>query len=147
MDLFTFSIKLSEKIELKYGDSENLQFSDNSFDAVTAAFGVRNFQNLEKGLSEMLRVLKPGGLLLILEFSKPAAFPFKQFYNFYSKYILPVWGRIISSDSAAYTYLPESVSAFPDAEEFLAIIKKTGFQQEKQKRLSFGISTIYTASK
>ena len=105
---------LNEKVELLKGDSENLQFEENKFDAVTVGFGVRNFENLEKGLAEIRRVLKPGGVLVVLEFSRPKTFPFRQLYNFYFKAILPKLGRLISKDKSAYTYLPESVEAFPD---------------------------------
>jgi demethylmenaquinone methyltransferase / 2-methoxy-6-polyprenyl-1,4-benzoquinol methylase len=138
---------LAHKIELLSGDSENLQFEANSFEAVTAAFGVRNFENLEKGLSEMHRVLKPGGRVVILEFSKPTAFPMKQAYNFYFKNILPVFGKVISKDQAAYTYLPESVQAFPDGNEFLKILDKVGFKNTQWQPLTFGICSIYTAIK
>jgi demethylmenaquinone methyltransferase/2-methoxy-6-polyprenyl-1,4-benzoquinol methylase len=138
---------LTHKIELFSGDSENLQFDANTFDAVTAAFGVRNFENLEKGLSEMNRVLKPGGRVVILEFSKPTAFPMKQAYNFYFKNILPVFGKVISKDQSAYTYLPESVQAFPDGKAFLAILDKVGFKQTQWQSLTFGICSIYTAIK
>jgi demethylmenaquinone methyltransferase/2-methoxy-6-polyprenyl-1,4-benzoquinol methylase len=138
---------LTGKIELRSGDSENLQFEANSFDAVTAAFGVRNFENLEKGLSEMNRVLKPGGRVVILEFSKPTAFPMKQGYNFYFKNILPVFGKLISKDQAAYTYLPESVQAFPDGKAFLAILEKVGFKDTQWQSLTFGICSIYTGIK
>ena len=138
---------LTGKIELLSGDSENLQFEANSFDAVTAAFGVRNFENLEKGLSEMNRVLKPGGRVVILEFSKPTAFPMKQGYNFYFKNILPVFGKLISKDQAAYTYLPESVQAFPDGKAFLAILEKVGFKDTRWQSLTFGICSIYTGIK
>ncbi|MFC5272046.1 bifunctional demethylmenaquinone methyltransferase/2-methoxy-6-polyprenyl-1,4-benzoquinol methylase UbiE [Adhaeribacter terreus] len=138
---------LSNKIELLSGDSENLQFEANSFDAITCAFGVRNFENLEKGLSEMNRVLKPGGRVVILEFSKPTAFPMKQAYNFYFKNILPVFGKMISKDQSAYTYLPESVQAFPDGRSFLGILDKVGFKQTQWQSLTFGICSIYTAIK
>lgn len=138
---------LTGKIELLSGDSENLQFEANSFDAVTAAFGVRNFENLEKGLSEMNRVLKPGGRVVILEFSKPTAFPMKQGYNFYFKNILPVFGKLISKDQSAYTYLPESVQAFPDGKAFLAILEKVGFRNTQWQSLTFGICSIYTGIK
>jgi len=138
---------LSGKIELLSGDSENLQFEANKFDAVTAAFGVRNFENLEKGLSEMNRVLKPGGRVVILEFSKPTAFPMKQAYNFYFKNILPVFGKMISKDQAAYTYLPESVQAFPDGKAFLNILEKVGFKNTQWQSLTFGICSIYTGIK
>ena len=138
---------LSHKIELFSGDSENLQFEANTFDAVTAAFGVRNFENLEKGLTEMNRVLKPGGRVVILEFSKPTAFPMKQGYNFYFKNILPVFGKLISKDQSAYTYLPESVQAFPDGKAFLAILEKVGFKNTQWQSLTFGICSIYTGIK
>ena len=138
---------LDKIIELQKGDSEDLAFADNSFDAATAGFGVRNFQNLEKGLAEILRVLKPGGVAVILEFSQPETVPFKQIYNFYFKYILPFWGKIISKDNAAYTYLPESVNEFPYGEKFMEILRKTGYKNVRQKRLTMGIATIYIAEK
>ena len=134
-------------IEFQKGDSENLSFSDNYFDAVTVAFGVRNFENLEKGLFEMKRVLKPSGVLIILEFSQPEKFPIKQFYGFYSKNILPVFGKVFSKDKSAYTYLPESVNAFPYGKNFVDILKKTGFSAVKFKQFAFGISTVYYAEK
>ncbi|QNF34915.1 bifunctional demethylmenaquinone methyltransferase/2-methoxy-6-polyprenyl-1,4-benzoquinol methylase UbiE [Adhaeribacter swui] len=139
--------QLSHLIELKSGDSENLEFNANEFDAVMAAFGVRNFENLEKGLSEMYRVLKPGGQVVILEFSKPKAFPFKQGYNFYFKHILPVFGKLISKDRAAYTYLPESVQAFPDGPDFTTILSQVGFKSTAWHPLTFGISSIYVGTK
>lgn len=139
--------KLTDIISLELGDSENLRFQNESFDAVTAGFGVRNFENLEKGLSEMYRVLKPGGNLMILEFSKPYAFPLKQGFNLYFKYMLPVIGKIVSKDPKAYTYLYESVQAFPDYEKFSEILKGLGFQKTTFKPLSFGICTIYSAIK
>ncbi|TGE04154.1 bifunctional demethylmenaquinone methyltransferase/2-methoxy-6-polyprenyl-1,4-benzoquinol methylase UbiE [Hymenobacter fodinae] len=138
---------LSNRIQLELGDSENLPFADNEFDAVTASFGVRNFENLEKGLAEMRRVLRPGGKLVVLEFSKPTAFPLKQAYNFYFRQILPVFGKLISKDNSAYTYLPESVQAFPDGPDFLAILRKVGFTSPAWQPLTFGISSIYTAQK
>ena len=138
---------LHEIIHLETGDSENLNFSDNNFDAVTVAFGVRNFENLQKGLKEMCRVMKPGGIVAILEFSKPKKFPFKNLYNFYFKYILPGFGRIVSKNSEAYTYLPESVESFAEDLEFLKEMEIAGFKNVKQKRLSFGISTLYSGSK
>ena len=138
---------LDKIIELQKGDSEDLAFADNSFDVATAGFGVRNFQNLEKGLAEILRVLKPGGVAVILEFSQPETVPFKQIYNFYFKYILPFWGKIISKDNAAYTYLPESVNEFPYGEKFMEILRKTGYKNVRQKRLTMGIATIYIAEK
>jgi demethylmenaquinone methyltransferase / 2-methoxy-6-polyprenyl-1,4-benzoquinol methylase len=139
--------KLSNKIELILGDSENIPFGENKFDAVTVAFGVRNFENLEKGLREIHRVLRPGGKLVVLEFSRPKAFPMKQLYNFYFKAILPRIGRMVSSDQSAYTYLPESVEAFPDGEDFIRILESTGFNQTRCKALTFGISSIYSATK
>jgi demethylmenaquinone methyltransferase/2-methoxy-6-polyprenyl-1,4-benzoquinol methylase len=138
---------LSKIIEMHSGDSENLPFSDNNFDAVTVGFGVRNFENLSKGLLEINRVMKPGALLVVLEFSRPRRFPFKQFYNFYFKTILPKIGRWISRDKAAYTYLPESVEAFPDGDDFIKILNSTGFKNTACKPLTFGISSIYTAQK
>ncbi|MCW5910043.1 MAG: bifunctional demethylmenaquinone methyltransferase/2-methoxy-6-polyprenyl-1,4-benzoquinol methylase UbiE [Cyclobacteriaceae bacterium] len=134
-------------IDLRPGDSENLPFEENKFDAVIVAFGVRNFENLERGLSEMKRVLKPGGRMIVLEFSKPRVFPFKQLYNFYFKFILPKIGRLISRDKAAYTYLPESVQAFPDGPEFVNILGRLGFKQTACKSLTFGISSLYSATK
>ena len=138
---------LSNKIELKSGDSENLPFSDNNFDAVTVGFGVRNFENLQKGLREINRVMKPGATLVILEFSRPRRFPVKQGYNFYFKFVLPKIGRWVSRDKSAYTYLPESVEAFPDGDKFLAILHETGFKNTACKPLTFGVSSIYTAQK
>lgn len=138
---------LSVKIELKLGDSENLPFPDNNFDAVTVGFGVRNFENLKKGLSEINRVMKPGATLVVLEFSRPSRFPFKQVYKFYFNFILPKIGRLVSRDKSAYTYLPESVEAFPDGARFTAILQEVGFKQTACKPLTFGISSIYTAQK
>lgn len=138
---------LSESINFRRGDSENLQFPDNYFDALTVAFGVRNFENLKNGLKEMNRVLKPSGKLVILEFSQPEKFPIKQFYNFYSKYILPAFGKFFSKDKSAYNYLPESVNAFPYGERFIQILKETGFSSVKLKQLAFGIATVYYAEK
>ncbi len=138
---------LSEKVELIAGDSENLPFEQNKFDAVTVAFGVRNFENLEMGLQEIHRVLKPNGHVVVLEFSKPLMFPMKQLYFFYFKAILPILGRLISKDQAAYTYLPESVEAFPDGDKFVNILKKTGFKNTTCRSLTFGISSIYSGQK
>jgi demethylmenaquinone methyltransferase / 2-methoxy-6-polyprenyl-1,4-benzoquinol methylase len=138
---------LTEKIELISGDSENLPFGENKFDAVTVAFGVRNFENLEKGLSEILRVIKPGGMVVVLEFSRPRKFPFRQLYSFYFKIVLPKIGRMISKDKVAYTYLPESVEVFPDGQDFLGILKNIGFKDTACKSLTFGISSIYTGRK
>jgi demethylmenaquinone methyltransferase/2-methoxy-6-polyprenyl-1,4-benzoquinol methylase len=138
---------LNDKIELLKGDSENIPFEGNKFDAVTVAFGVRNFENLEKGLREIYRVLKPGGMVVILEFSKPRKFPVRQLYNFYFKIVLPRIGRVVSSDKAAYTYLPESVEAFPDGEDFKKILNDIGFKDTACKFLTLGISSIYTGQK
>ncbi|MEP2378644.1 MAG: bifunctional demethylmenaquinone methyltransferase/2-methoxy-6-polyprenyl-1,4-benzoquinol methylase UbiE, partial [Ekhidna sp.] len=137
----------SDIIDMQSGDSENLHFEDNKFDAVIVAFGVRNFENLEKGLSEMNRVLRPGGRAIILEFSKPTVFPFKQLYNFYFRWILPKIGKIVSKDNAAYTYLPESVNEFPFGDEFLKVLAKTGYKNTKCKPLTLGISSIYVGEK
>lgn len=139
--------KLDQQIELRTGDSENLPFEDNMFDAVIVAFGVRNFENLEAGLREMLRVLKPGGTVVILEFSKPSKFPLKQLYNAYFTSILPFIGRVISRDDSAYRYLPESVQAFPDGNEFLKVLSETGYKNPKCDPLTFGISSLYWGSK
>lgn len=138
---------LENIITLETGDSENLRFADASFDAVTVAFGVRNFENLEKGLSEMLRVLRPGGRVVILEFSQPHIFPFRQIYNSYFKYVLPAIGRLTSRDMRAYTYLFESVQAFPEGDNFLNILTKTGYQNPVCERLTLGICSIYSATK
>jgi demethylmenaquinone methyltransferase / 2-methoxy-6-polyprenyl-1,4-benzoquinol methylase len=138
---------LQDKITLQKGDSENLDFQDNYFDIVIVSFGVRNFENLEKGLANIYRVLKPQGTLLVLEFSKPQAFPFKQMYNLYFKNILPLVGKMISKDKSAYTYLPESVQAFPDGQRFMEVLNKIGFKEAICKSLTFGISSIYTGKK
>ena len=138
---------LDSRVELLEGDSESIQFEDNKFDAIIVAFGVRNFENLEKGLGEMLRVLRPGGKVVILEFSQPKSFPLKQGYNFYFKSILPKIGRMVSKDGSAYTYLPESVNAFPDGENFLEILKKVGYKDVECDPQTFGISSIYTGVK
>jgi len=139
--------KLSNVIEMQLGDSENLSFEDNYFDAVTVAFGVRNYENLKLGLSEMLRVMKPEGHVVIIEFSKPSKFPVKQIYNFYFKSILPRVGKMISKDSSAYEYLPESVSAFPHGQAFIDIMQEVGFTEAKAIPLTVGISSIYWGSK
>lgn len=138
---------LHKKIELKLADSENLPFSNNSFDAITVGFGVRNFENLEKGINEMYRVLNTNGMVTILEFSKPRKFPIKQVYKLYFQYITPAVGKIFSKDSSAYTYLPESVKAFPDGEDFLNILQKAGFKETKAIPVTFGIASIYIARK
>jgi len=139
--------KLNNKIELIKGDSENLTFKDNKFDAVIVAFGVRNFEKLDKGLSEMYRVLRKNGMVIILEFSKPPKFPFKQIYNLYFKNLLPFIGKVVSRDHSAYTYLPESVQAFPEGNDFLKILSVVGFKDTKCIPLTFGISSIYIGTK
>ncbi|MEM9918046.1 MAG: bifunctional demethylmenaquinone methyltransferase/2-methoxy-6-polyprenyl-1,4-benzoquinol methylase UbiE [Bacteroidota bacterium] len=138
---------LSQKIVLQEGDSENLPFADNTFDAITVAFGVRNFENLEKGLGEMYRVLKKGGQVVVLEFSRPTIFPFRQIFNAYFKYILPLIGRFTSKDPKAYRYLYESVQRFPDGDQFVKILEKTGYNSNQCTRLSLGICSIYVGKK
>ena len=134
---------LQDRIVLKTGDSESIQFPDQSFDAATVAFGVRNFENLGRGLSELFRVLKQGGVLCVLEFSKPRQPLIRFTYNFYSKNLMPWLGRKISGDPAAYTYLPESVQEFPDGENFITFMKDSGFTDVREFRLTFGVATIY----
>lgn len=138
---------LQNIIRLDQGDSENLPYNDNYFDAITVAFGVRNFEHLEIGLSEMYRVLKPEGKVVILEFSQPPSFPIKQIYSFYSKYILPLVGQLISKERSAYEYLPESVRAFPYGDQFLEVLTKVNFKDTKCLPQTFGIASIYTARK
>ncbi len=134
-------------VKMQLGDSEALPFEDNYFDALTVGFGVRNYENLEKGLSDMLRVLRPGGKAVILEFSKPRKFPVKQLFGFYSKRVIPFLGRTISKDKRAYTYLPESVAAFPEGKDFEAILSKVGYKNVKSRLVSGGIATIYSGIK
>ncbi len=138
---------LQNTIELRIGDSEKLDFADNTFDAVTVSFGVRNFENLKQGLSEIKRVLKPNGTLIVLEFSQPESSPFKEIYNFYFKNILPKFGKVVSKDSAAYTYLPESVKSFPYGAAFIQILKELDYEKTQCIPLTFGISSIYKAQK
>lgn len=138
---------LSDKIKMVQGDSEALPFQDNTFDAITVAFGVRNFENLEKGLKEILRVLKPGGIFIILETSVPTRFPYKQGYKLYSNLLLPLIGRIFSKDRDAYSYLSKSAAAFPYGEAFNNILKKIGFINVEAQPQTFGVATIYSASK
>ena len=137
---------LDNRIELKKGDAENLDFADNSVDVITVGFGVRNYENLEKGLLNMLRVLKPGGKLVVLEFSKPTGF-FRHIYKFYFKYITPTVGKLFSKDASAYTYLPESVQAFPDGKNFTDVLDRLGYKNASFKPLTLGIATIYYATK
>ncbi|WP_298488673.1 bifunctional demethylmenaquinone methyltransferase/2-methoxy-6-polyprenyl-1,4-benzoquinol methylase UbiE [uncultured Maribacter sp.] len=139
--------KLANTIEMVVGDSENLPFKDNSFDAVTVAFGVRNFETLEKGLAEIFRVLKPNGSFVVLETSVPTKTPYKQGYSFYTKRILPLIGRIFSKDRSAYAYLSESASVFPHGENFNNILRKIGFIDVVNKPQTFGVATIYVATK
>lgn len=139
--------QLDKVIEMQYGDSENLSFESNSFDAITVAFGVRNYENLEKGLKEMLRVLRKGGRVVILEFSMPTMFPFKQLYHFYFKNVLPLIGRLTSKDPKAYSYLYQSVQAFPDRQKFIEVLESTGYHSARFKSLTLGICSIYVAEK
>jgi demethylmenaquinone methyltransferase/2-methoxy-6-polyprenyl-1,4-benzoquinol methylase len=139
--------KLDAKIEMILGDSENIPYENDSFDAITVAFGVRNFETLEKGLAEILRVLKPGGIFVILETSVPEQFPFKQGYKFYSKNILPLIGKMFSKDDSAYQYLSDSASVFPYGEALNNILRKTGFIEVNALPQTFGVATIYSASK
>lgn len=138
---------LNKLIHLQLADSENLPFEDSCFDAVTVAFGVRNFENPKKCLKEINRVLRRGGKIFVLEFSKPMKFPVKQLYKFYFKFILPFLGRIISKDASAYTYLPNSVKVFPHGDAFLEILAEGGFHKNLAKKLSFGIASLYIGEK
>jgi demethylmenaquinone methyltransferase/2-methoxy-6-polyprenyl-1,4-benzoquinol methylase len=137
----------SAKIELIPGDSEKIPFNDNHFDVVMVAFGVRNFADPLKGLSEMRRVIRTGGMIMVLEFSKPSGFPFKPLYNFYFRNILPLFGRLFSKDKDAYRYLPDSVMKFPDNEEFLKLLIKAGCSDTHQVKLTGGVASIYTGIK
>lgn len=139
--------KVDHIISMRLGDSEDLPFEDGHFDAFTVGFGVRNYQNLEKGLAEMLRVLRPEGKGIILEFSKPKKFPIKQYYAFHSRYIIPFFGKRISKDEKAYAYLPESVAAFPEGKDFEAILEKVGYRNVQSKLVAGGIATIYSGIK
>lgn len=139
--------QLNDKIEMVVGDSEDIRYADNTFDAITVSFGVRNFANLDKGLREIRRVLKPGGILVILETSNPTKFPFKQGYKFYTSFILPVIGKLFSKDKIAYSYLSESANFFPFGEAFNNILKKNGFINTTHTPVTFGVATIYSASK
>lgn len=139
--------KLETKIEMVLGDSEAIGYPEGYFDAITVSFGIRNFEDLEKGLSEILRVLKPGGIFVILETSNPEKTPFRQGYALYTKYILPLIGKLFSKDNVAYGYLSESASIFPYGERLNNILKKVGFIEVKAMPRTFGVATIYTASK
>ena len=139
--------KLEHAITFQIADSENLPFSSEHFDAFTVAFGVRNFQDLRKGMSEMLRVLKPGGMGIIIEFSRPKRFPIKQLFTFYFKYIMPTIGKLVSKDARAYTYLPESVDAFPSGSDFIHVMQELGYRECRCIPLSGGIASIYIGKK
>lgn len=134
-------------VKMQIGDSEALPFEDGYFDALTVGFGVRNYENLEKGLTDMLRVLRPGGKAVILEFSKPKKFPMKQLFGFYSKRLIPLIGKTVSKDERAYAYLPESVAAFPEGKDFTDILEKIGYTDVKAKPVTGGIATIYSGVK
>ncbi len=138
---------LSHIIEMMIRDSEKMDFNTASYDAATVAFGVRNFENLDNGLKEIARVLKKGAPLVVLEFSKPSRFPFKQFYHFYSYSLLPFIGRLVSKDKSAYTYLPKSIAEFPDGKAFLNKLENAGFCETKQFTLTFGVASIYIGHK
>lgn len=139
--------QVDDIVKMRIGDSEALPFEDGYFDALTVGFGVRNFENLERGLTDMLRVLRPGGKAVILEFSKPKKFPMKQLYGFYSKRLIPLIGKTISKDERAYAYLPESVAAFPEGKAFTDILKRIGYTNVKAKTVTGGIATIYSGVK
>ena len=138
---------LDNVITLYSGEAESIQFETGSFDAAIVAFGARNFEHLEKGLSEMRRVLRDGGKIVVLEFSRPRVFPFKQLYFFYFKTILPLVGKLVSKHREAYTYLPDTVMKFPEGKAFLKILQKIGFTKIEEERLTFGIATIYAGIK
>jgi demethylmenaquinone methyltransferase/2-methoxy-6-polyprenyl-1,4-benzoquinol methylase len=138
---------LNQKIEMVLGDSEKIPYDNDSFDAATVAFGIRNFETLEKGLLEILRILKPNGQLVILETSVPEKTPFKQFYKFYTQNILPLIGKIFSKDKTAYAYLSESASVFPYGEKLKQILQKVGFSKVSFEPQTFGAATIYIAQK
>jgi demethylmenaquinone methyltransferase/2-methoxy-6-polyprenyl-1,4-benzoquinol methylase len=138
---------LSDTIEMMVGDSENMPFQDNTFDAITVSFGVRNFANLDKGLTEIRRVLKPGGTFVVLETSVPTKSPYKQGYRFYTAVILPIIGKLLSKDKVAYSYLSESANSFPFGQEFNNILLKNGFTTAVDKPVTFGVASIYTAIK
>lgn len=141
------ALNLQNKIEMMLGDSENLPFKDNTFDAITVSFGVRNFETLEKGLSEILRVLKPNGIFVILESSVPTKFPFKQGYNIYTKTIVPLMGKLFSKDQKAYEYLQESMKNFPYGEALNKILSNVGFKNVKHFPQTMGVATIYSSRK
>ena len=141
------ALKLDSVISFAKEDCMALSFEDNTFDAVTAAFGIRNFQNLDQGLREMCRVLKPGGHLCIVELTSPVMFPMKQLFKVYSHTVLPIYGRLISGDRVAYSYLTATIEAFPQGERMVEILKAAGFAKATFKRLTLGICTLYLATK
>ena len=138
---------LSDKISFAREDCTSLSFADNDFDAITVAFGIRNFEDLDKGLSEMCRVLKPGGHLVILELTTPDRFPMKQLFSIYSKAVIPLLGKLLSKDNSAYRYLPDTIKVFPQGEIMKGVISRAGFSEVNFRRLTFGICTLYTATK
>jgi len=140
-------LALTDRVTLEAGDSEAMRYEDGRFDLAMSSFGVRNFGNLKKGLSEMHRVLRPGGRIMVLEFSRPRVFPIKNMFNIYFKYVLPVIGKLTSKDPRAYKYLYESVQQFPDFENFTKILEEVGFKHSSYKPLTFGICTVYLATK
>lgn len=141
------NMKLDGKVEIIQASAEELPFSDEAFDVAAVAFGARNFGDLKKGLAEMHRVLKEGGRIVVLEFSKPSVFPVKQLYFFYFKHVLPTVGKIVSGDGGAYTYLPDSVSAFPDGKSFMDVLRSVSFKEIGSRSLTFGIATAYFGTK
>jgi demethylmenaquinone methyltransferase/2-methoxy-6-polyprenyl-1,4-benzoquinol methylase len=138
---------LNRRIRLETGEAEHLAFADNEFDAAIVAFGARNFEDLDKGLAEMFRVLRNNGTIIVLEFSRPGSFPFKQLYLFYFKFVLPRIGRMVSGNDEAYQYLPDTVLKFPEGKDFLDRLRRAGFTTVKERRLTFGIATIYLGEK
>lgn len=138
---------LDDRVTLQRADSVDMPFADDTFDAVTVAFGVRNFEQLEKGIAEMRRVLKPNGRMFILEFSKPQRTPFRQMFRFYFHRVMPFVGRLVSKDNAAYTYLPKSVDAFPEGKQFVELLTRTGLKEAKAEALTGGVATLYLARK
>lgn len=137
---------LGDRVRLQYGDAARLPFEDGQFDAALVAFGVRNFEKLQTGLEEIRRVLKPGGRFVVLEFSRPRAFPIRQLYSFYSRHVLPRVGSALSGDDGAYRYLPASIAVFPEGAEFLTVMREAGFREVRDERLTFGIASIYVGT-
>jgi len=141
------ALGLVNVVSFQKEDCLNLSFADDTFDAVIAAFGIRNFQDLDRGLSEMCRVLRPGGHLCVVELTTPVHFPMKQLFNIYSRTVLPIYGRLVSRDASAYSYLTASIAAFPQGETMMDILRKAGFSSAEFRRLTFGICTMYFATK